>query len=61
MRAYSTEPPDSPDDHEPDTLATPQGDNETLPEQPLSPPEPQPERPRGNEPHSKEPLYPALD
>jgi hypothetical protein len=46
----------------PDTpLATPEGDNESLPGQPLPADEPTPERPRGDQPHSTEPLYPALD
>jgi hypothetical protein len=44
-----------------DTLATPEGDNEFRPGEPLSPTEPIPERPRGDQPHSSEPLYPALD
>jgi hypothetical protein len=42
----------------PNTLATPEGDNEQLPETPLTPNEPVPERPRGDQPHSVEPLYP---
>ena len=29
--------PDSPQDHEPDTVATPEGDNEYAPDQPLKP------------------------
>jgi hypothetical protein len=45
----------------PNTIATPEGDNELLPDQPLTEAEPAPERPRGDEPHSVEPLYPALD
>lgn len=61
MSDQPTEPPDSPEDNEPDTLATPEGDNEYLPSEPLSPAAPTPERPRGDEPHSKEPLYPALE
>jgi hypothetical protein len=44
----------------PDTIATPEGDNEQPPDQPLSPDEPAPERPRGDEPHSVEPLRDAL-
>jgi hypothetical protein len=60
MSDRPTEPPDSPEDNEPDTVATPEGDNEYLPGEPLSPDAPVPERPRGEEPHSDEPLYPAL-
>lgn len=44
-----------------DRLATPEGDNEDLPSEPLSGTEPVPLRPRGDEPHSSEPLRPALD
>jgi hypothetical protein len=61
MPILPTEPPDSPEDHQPDTIATPEGDNESAPGQPLSPTPPIPERPRGDDPHSSEPLYPALD
>lgn len=61
MSDVPTQPPDSPEDNEPDTLATPEGDNEYTPEQPLTPVAPTPERPRGDEPHSSEPLYPVLD
>jgi hypothetical protein len=61
MSTLPTEPPDSPEDNEPDTLATPEGDDELPPDQPLSPDPPTPERTRGDEPHSVEPLYPALD
>jgi hypothetical protein len=60
MSTLPTEPPDSPEDNEPDTLATPEGDNEYAPDQPLTPSAPVPERPRGDDPHSAEPLYPAL-
>jgi hypothetical protein len=60
MSALPTESPDSPDANQPDTLATPEGDNEYLPHQPLPSDEPTPERPRGDDPHSVEPLYPAL-
>ena len=59
--SFPTEPPDSPEDNEPDTLATPEGDNEGAPDQPLSPKPPAIERPRGDEPHSIEPLRDALD
>ena len=48
---------------EPETIATPEGDNETLPDEPLMGDEPGIEngleRPRGDQPHSEEPLYPA--
>ncbi len=47
-----TDPPDFVPEREPDVLATPEGDNEFAPDQPLDrgavPPI---ERPRGNEPH----------
>lgn len=56
-----TDPPDFVPDNEPDTLATPEGDNEDLPGQPLNPSEPPIERPRGNEPHSNQPLRKALE
>jgi hypothetical protein len=61
MTLHPTQPPDSPETNEPDTLATPEGDNEQLPSEPLSQPEPTPERPRGNEPHFKQPERDALD
>jgi hypothetical protein len=48
-------------DHEPDAIATPEGDNEYAPDQPLIPAAPTPERPRGDDPHTIEPLYPAED
>lgn len=46
----------------PDTVATPEGDNEYSPDQPLPGPSamPTPERPRGNEPHSDAEIRPAL-
>jgi len=47
-------------DTAPDTLATPEGDNEQPPDQPLNPDPPKPEPPRGNETHSSEPLRDAL-
>ena len=57
-----TDPPDSVPDELPDGLATPEGDGDYLPDEPLSPSEVQPlERPRGNEPHYKLPLRKALD
>jgi hypothetical protein len=58
---FPTEPPDSAGDNEPHTVATPEGDNEYAPGQPLSPTPPTPERPRGNEPHYKQPERDALD
>ena len=61
MSTTPTQPPDSPEDNEPDTIATPEGDNEGAPDQPLWPDPPVPERPRGDQPHTQEPLYPALD
>ena len=61
MSVPPTQPTDSPADSTPDTVATPEGDNEYAPGQPLSPSAPIPERPRGNEPHNHEPLYPAVD
>ena len=60
MAELPTEPLDSPEDNEPDTLATPEGDNEGLPDEPLTADEPVVERPRGDEPHSVEPLRDAL-
>jgi len=57
-----TDPPDSVPEDEPDTLATPEGDAEFLPDQPLKPGSVPPlERPRGNEPHTKLPLRKALE
>jgi hypothetical protein len=53
--------PDSPKDNEPDTVATPEGDNEYAPGEPLIADAPVPERPRGDEPHSIEPLRKAID
>jgi hypothetical protein len=61
MSEQPTQPPDSPEDNEPDTIATPEGDNEFARDQPLTPSVPVAERPRGDEPHTDEPLYPALD
>ena len=54
------ESPGWPEDNEPNTLATPEGDNEELPDEPLSSNEPAAERPRGDEPHSKQPFRDAL-
>jgi hypothetical protein len=61
MSTLPTEPPDWPEDDQPDAIATPEGDNELPPDEPLSRDPPTPERPRGDEPHSVEPLYPAED
>lgn len=46
----------------PDTVATPEGDNEYAPDQPLPGGSvmPAPERPRGNEPHPGAEIRPAL-
>jgi hypothetical protein len=56
-----TDPPDFVPDNEPDTIATPEGDNEYAPDQPLpAGAEPIPERPRGDEPHWKQPIRKAL-
>lgn len=56
-----TDPPDFVPDPEPNTIATPEGDNEHRADQPLSGNPPTPERPRGNEPHYDQPLRKALD
>jgi len=57
-----TDPPDIVPDPESDTIATPEGDNEYKPTQPLpAGSEPTPERPRGNEPHTGQPLRDATD
>ena len=56
-----TDPPDFVPDELPDTLATPEGDAENLPDQPLNPATSPLERPRGNEPHYNLPLRKALD
>jgi len=45
----------------PNTLATPEGDNEQLPDAPLNPNEPTPERSPGDEPHTELPLRDALE
>ena len=46
--------PENPDDHEPDVIATPEGDNEMAPDQPLKPGSDAAvtglETPRGSEP-----------
>lgn len=61
---YPTGPAEVPDtvsDSLPSTVATPEGDNEYAPDQPLPGPSgmPTPERPRGNEPHPVQPIRPA--
>jgi hypothetical protein len=61
MSTQPTQPPDSPEDQEPDTIATPEGDNEAPPDQPLSPLSAAVERPRGDDPHIVQPLYRAED
>jgi hypothetical protein len=49
-------------DELPDTIATPEGDNEYAPGQPLpAGTEPPVTRPRGDEPHSQQPERPALN
>ena len=58
---HPTQPLDSPQDNVPDTIVTPEGDNEFAPDQPLPSSIPQPERPRGNEPHPQQPIRPAQD
>lgn len=45
----------------PDTVGTPEGDNEFEPDQPLPSSTPTPERPRGNEPHPSQPIRPAQE
>lgn len=43
--------PESPQDHEPDVVGTPEGDNEFAPDEPLKPmPEGALQDPRGSEP-----------
>lgn len=55
-----TEVRDSVPSNRPDAVATPEGDNEYLPDQPLpAGTEPVPQRPRGNEPHPEQPIRPA--
>ena len=50
-----------PEDPRPDTIATPEGDNEFAPDQPLVPLNTDIVRPRGDEPHSSLPFRNALD
>jgi hypothetical protein len=52
---------DSVPERAPDTIATPEGDNEFAPDEPLTPLDTDITRPRGDAPHSKEPLRPAQD
>ncbi|HVG26920.1 MAG TPA: hypothetical protein VM865_04890 [Acidobacteriaceae bacterium] len=60
--AHPTDTPDVVPENAPDTVATPEGDNEYGFDQPLAPgTEPTPERPRGNEPHPQQPIRDALD
>ena len=59
---YPTTPTEAPNvvpDDGPDTIATPEGDNEYMPEQPLDPNAPDITRPRGNEAHPEQPIRPA--
>lgn len=54
---------DSGEDVRPDVEATPEGDNEYAPDQPLPGPGQMPDpplRPRGNEPHPAAEIRPAL-
>lgn len=57
--AHSSEYPEVVPENAPDTIATPEGDNEDLPGQPLTPGGAPIERPRGNEPHPEQPIRPA--
>jgi hypothetical protein len=50
-----------PEDPRPDTIATPEGDNEFLPDEPLAPLDVDIERPCGGEPHSSLPFRDALE
>ena len=57
-----TDPPDFVPEDEPDVLATPEGDGELPPDQPLQSGDVPPvERPRGNEPHYTQPIRKALE
>ena len=60
-RPAANGPMDAMDDDQPDTVATPEGDNEFPPDQPLPSSAPTPERPRGNEPHPQQPIRPAQE
>ncbi len=48
------------DDNEPDTIATPEGDGEFAPDEPLAPLDTDVTRPRGDEPHPSQPIRKAL-
>jgi hypothetical protein len=50
-----------PEDLRPNTIATPEGDNEYLPDEPLAPLEGDIVRPRGDEPHTSLPFRDALE
>lgn len=52
---------DSVPEKRPDTIATPEGDNEFGADQPLSGDDVTVTRPRGDEPHSKQPERGALE
>ena len=54
-----TEAPDAVPENAPGTIATPEGDNEYLPDQPLPGNPPDITIPRGNEPHPSQPIRPA--
>ena len=56
----TTQPPDTVTDNLPDTIATPEGDNEFAPDQPLKP-SAEATRPRGDEPHSEQPIRNATE
>jgi hypothetical protein len=57
----SVEVKDSVPENEPDTIATPEGDNEFAADQPLTGDEVTVTRPRGDQPHSKQPERGALE
>ena len=64
MADFHTTPVEVPDtvpENVSDVAATPEGDNEFAPDQPLPGPGkmPDPERPRGNEPHPEAEIRPA--
>ena len=42
-----------------DVIATPEGDSEFAPDQPITPHPAAPDIPRGNEPHPSQPIRPA--
>ncbi len=49
--------PDTPDDHEPETVATPEGDNEFAPDQPLRPAPDGLQTPRGSDQRGETQAY----